>query len=152
MDRLKDLYLRYREVISYLFFGGLTTVVSWATYALFVGVWKLPVNEGNFFSWICAVSFAFVTNKLWVFQSKSWAWPGWIKEAGSFFGGRLFSGLVEIKGLDLLMEQGLDQPLFGIDGFLAKMAITVVVMILNFILSKSLAFRKQKHPRQGDIP
>ncbi len=143
MDRLKALYIRYREIVSYLFFGVLTTVVSWATYALFVGLLKLPVNAGNFLSWVCAVSFAFVTNKLWVFRSKGWVWPVWLKEAAAFFGGRLFSGLVEIEGLPLLMRLGLDQPLFGIDGFAAKIVISVVVIILNYFLSKFLAFRKK---------
>lgn len=145
MEKLKALFLKYREVISYLFFGGLTTAVSWGTYALFVGVMGLPVFAGNVLSWICAVTFAYVTNKLWVFQSKSWAWPAWLKEAAAFFAGRIFSGLVEIGGLPLLMKLGLDQTLFGIEGFAAKVVVSVVVIILNYILSKFLAFRKRKN-------
>ena len=144
MEKLKELYLKYREIISYLFFGGLTTLVSWGSYALFVGAVGLPVNVGNVMSWLCAVTFAYVTNKLWVFQSKSWQWPMWLREAAAFFGGRIFSGLVEIGGLPLLMKMGLDQPLFGIDGFAAKLVITIVVTILNYFLSKFFAFKKPK--------
>lgn len=144
MDKIKILILKYREALSYLFFGGLTTVVSWGTYALFVGTLHMHVNAGNILSWICAVTFAFVTNKLWVFQSRSWAWPLWIKEAASFFAGRVFSGLVELGGLPLLMRMGLDQPVFGVDGFAAKVVISIVVIILNYFLSKIFVFRKRK--------
>ena len=143
MEKIKALYQKYREPISYLFFGGLTTVVSWVTYALFVGKLSMRPVPGNILSWVCAVAFAFVTNKLWVFDSKSWAWPGWFREALAFVAGRLFSGAVEMGGLPLLMWLGLDQPLFGIDGFAAKLVVSVVVIILNYFLSKFLVFRKK---------
>ncbi len=143
-EKLRALFEKYREIISYLFFGGLTTLVSWAAYALFAGPLSLGVTAANVLSWVCAVSFAFVTNKLWVFDSKSWAWPGWLKEAAAFFGGRIFSGVVELGGLPLLMALGLDQALFGVEGFAAKVVISVVVIILNYFLSKFIAFRKKK--------
>ena len=144
MEKLKALYAKYREIVSYLFFGGLTTFVSWATYALFVGAMNTGVTVGNILSWVCAVAFAFVTNKLWVFESKSWAWPGWIKEAAGFVGGRLFSGAVELGGLPLLMKLGLDQDLFGVEGLPAKIVISVVVIILNYFISKFFVFRRKK--------
>lgn len=143
MDKLKKLFSKYRELISYLIFGGLTTVISWVTYALFVGPVGMRPVAGNILSWVCAVTFAFVTNKLWVFNSKSWAWPGWVKEAAAFLAGRLFSGAVELGGLPLLMWLGLDQALFGIEGFAAKVTVSIVVIILNYILSKFLIFRKK---------
>ena len=61
----------------------------------------------------------------------------------AFFAGRIFSGLVELFGLPLLMKLGLDQSIFGIEGFAAKLVVTVVVIILNYILSKFIAFRKK---------
>ena len=91
MKKLKALYEAHQEIISYLFFGGLTTVINWIAYALSVGVMGMAVTPGNILSWVCAVTFAFVTNKLWVFQSKSWVWPQWLKEAGAFYAGRLSS-------------------------------------------------------------
>lgn len=143
MKKLKELYIKNKELVNYLFFGGLTTAVSWAAYALGVGAMGLPITAGNIFSWVCAVSFAFVTNKLWVFDAKSWAWPQWGREAVAFVGGRVFSGLVELGGLPLLMKLGLDQTLFGVEGFVAKIAVSVVVIILNYFLSKFIAFRKK---------
>ena len=143
MKKLKALYEAHQEIISYLFFGGLTTVINWIAYALSVGVMGMAVTPGNILSWVCAVTFAFVTNKLWVFRSKSWAWPLWLKEAGAFYAGRIFSGVVELGGLPLLMRLGLDQTLFGVEGFAAKVAISVVVIILNYFLSKFIAFRKK---------
>ena len=143
MKKLWDIYQRYKEPVNYLIFGGATTAVSWASYALFVGGLSMAVTPGNILSWVCAVTFAFVTNKLWVFQSKTWQWPLWMKEAAAFLGGRIFSGLVELGGLPLLMKLGLDQTLFGVEGLAAKIAISVVVIILNYFLSKFLVFRKK---------
>ena len=143
MKKIKELYLAHLEIINYLIFGGATTVINWISYALTVGALGLAVTPGNIISWLVAVIFAFVTNKLWVFQSKSWAWPLWFKEACAFFGSRIFTGLVELFGLPLLIKLGLDMRLFGIDGFAAKLVVSVVVIILNYILSKFLAFRKK---------
>ena len=143
MKKIKELYEAHQEIISYLFFGVATTVINWIAYALLVGMMGMAITPGNILSWIVAVIFAFVTNKLWVFRSRSWAWPLWLKEAAAFFGGRVFSGLVELFGLPLLIKLGLDQPLFGIEGFAAKLVVTVVVIILNYILSKFIAFRKK---------
>ena len=143
MEKLKALYQKYREILLYLIFGGATTVVSWATYGLFVGPMRMGLMPGKIASWVCAVAFAFVTNKLWVFESKTWAWPLWLREAGEFFAGRVFSGVVEIGGLPLLIRIGLDQTLFGVEGFVANMVISVVVIVLNYFISKFIVFRKK---------
>lgn len=99
---MKKFWNKYKEIITYIIFGVLTTVVSWATYNVFVGAVKMPVWLGNALSWICAVTFAYVTNKLWVFESKSWNIKLVVKEIISFsaqehsrvfflkFSGRLF--------------------------------------------------------------
>lgn len=143
MAKLRDLIVRHWEIVSYLIFGGMTTLLSLVTYALFAGPLTLGPTVSNVLSWVCAVSFAFVTNKLWVFRSKSWAWSVWLREAGTFLAGRIFSGAVEMGGFPLLMWLGLDQALFGVEGFAAKLVITVVVIILNYFLSKFLVFRKK---------
>ncbi|MBQ7089689.1 MAG: GtrA family protein, partial [Clostridia bacterium] len=95
---------RYREVIAYLFWGGMTTLVSWGSYAAFaLLLGGLPAAAAsavaNVLSWVCAVVFAFVTNKLWVFQSKSWAAAVWLKEFGSFLSARVATGVLEIAGV-----------------------------------------------------
>ena len=144
MKKLRGLYDRHREIVNYLLFGAATTAVSWICYALGVGALGMGVNGGNVFSWVCSVAFAFVTNKLWVFDSKSWVWPAWLKEAVAFVGGRVFTGLLELVGLPLLIRLGLDQTLLGVEGFAAKVVTTIVVIILNYFLSKFIAFRKRR--------
>lgn len=147
MDKIKALYEKYREVINYLVFGGCTTLVSLGVYALCVGGLGMAVTPGNVISWICAVTFAFVTNKLWVFSSKSWRLRVWLGEAVQFISGRLATGAVELLGLPLLIRLGLDQTLFGIEGALAKIVITIIVIILNYVISKFIVFRRK---RSGD--
>ena len=146
MKSFKALFQKYREIIFYLIFGGATTVVSLVTYALFVRGLHMEAMPGEVASWVCAVVFAFVTNKLWVFESKGWKWPLWLREAGEFFAGRVFSGVVEIGGMALLIQVGLDQTLFGVESFAAKIIVTVVVIILNYFISKFIVFRKKDEP------
>ncbi len=141
-----------REVFMYLVFGVLTTVVSWASYALFdriVGKFVenndiLQASIANVLSWIAAVLFAFVTNKLWVFDSKSWKGDIVIKELGSFIAARLATGCIEWFGVPLLMKLGMDQELFGTKGMLAKIIASVLVVILNYFFSKLLIFKKKE--------
>ena len=71
MEKIRNLFVKYKELILYLVFGGLTTLVSWGSYAL-LELSGLSVTVANALSWVCAVAFAFVTNKLFVFESKSW--------------------------------------------------------------------------------
>lgn len=153
MDTLRKLFVKYREIIAYLFWGVMTTLVSWATYALFeflfhavpgelFGV-SLSVHLANVLSWICAVLFAFVTNKLRVFASKSWAPSVALPELLKFFGSRLATGVVEWVGVPLLIRLGLDQTMFGREGFPAKVLVSIVVIVLNYVLSKLLVFRKK---------
>ena len=152
---LKRLLRKYREIISYLFWGVMTTVVSWVTYSIFVSIFhtaaeisvfkfsfSLDIALANILSWICAVSFAFITNKMFVFRSKSWkphtAWP----ELWKFVSARLVTGIIEIIAVPALVGFGLDQEIFGIAGSWAKVIVSVVVIILNYIFSKLFVFRK----------
>ena len=144
MEKLKNLYLKYKEIINYLIFGGLTTVVSWGTYSLFVKAFGMSVSVGNVLSWICAVIFAFITNKLFVFDSKTWAPATAIREFFSFIGARLATGVLEWFGVPFFSEHGLTQPLFGVKGLLAKIVVSIVVIILNYIFSKFLIFTKKE--------
>lgn len=145
MNKILELYKKHREIINYIVFGGCTTLVSWATYALFVGGMDMEILAGKILSWICAVSFAFVTNKLWVFFSKAVDWKTWLREGVEFFASRAATGVVEVLGLPALMKLGLDASLFGVEGFAANIVVTVVVIILNYIVSKFLVFRKKNN-------
>ena len=132
------------EVISYLFFGGLTTLVNFVAYIILVELTVLNITVSNLIAWVIAVTFAFVTNKLWVFGSKSWEPKLVIREAGIFLGARVATGVIDIVGMPLLFYIGLDYPLFGVDGFLAKSMIGVIVIILNYVFSKLFVFRKKR--------
>jgi putative flippase GtrA len=140
--KVKGIIEKYKEIISYLFWGVMTTVVSWGTYSLFVTVIQ-SVSVANILSWICAVVFAYVTNKLWVFQSREWAFCTIIPELLKFVTARLATGLLEIVGVPLLVYLGLNQRIAGIEGMAAKVFVSVIVTILNYVLSKLLVFRKK---------
>ena len=144
---LTDLYHglmgKYREPILYIFFGGLTTVISLLSYMLFVWL-GVEINISNALSWVCGVTFAFVTNKWFVFRSENTTLKVILYEAGSFFGARIFTGVIAIVLFPILYYLGLNQSLFGTDGFLAKIVTSAVEIILNWIFSKYVVFRKNK--------
>ena len=138
---LCKLYHTYKEAIDYLFWGGMTTVVSWGSYSAFV-LLGASVFWGNVLSWICAVLFAFVSNKLWVFQSKSWAGNVLLPELGKFLSSRVATGVFEMVAVPALVALGLNQTILGIEGMVSKVLVSVVVVILNYILSKLFVFKK----------
>ena len=144
METLKNLYFKHKEIINYLIFGGLTTVVSWGTYSLFVKAIGMSVSVGNILSWICAVLFAFVTNKLFVFESKTWQPATAVREFVSFIGARLATGVIEWVGVPFFSTHGLTHPLFGVKGLLAKVVVSIVVLILNNLFIKFLVFFKKE--------
>ena len=139
METLKNLYFKHKEIINYLLFGGLTTVVSWGTYSLFVKAIGMSVGVGNVLSWICAV-------KLFVFESKTWQPATALREFVSFIGARLATGVIEWFGVPYFSTHGLTHPLFGVKGLLAKVVVSIVVIILNYIFSKFLVFIKKDKP------
>ena len=153
MEKLKRLYKKHSEIANYLIFGVATTLVNWIVYSVAVKSLSasmmisdpaMVVNASNILAVVLAVSFAFVTNKIWVFKSKTQGFNAIAKEALSFFGSRAVTGLIEIGGVPLLQFMGLNQKIFGIDGMLAKISISVVIIVLNYIFSKFIVFKKQK--------
>ena len=135
--------LHNREVIMYLIFGALTTLVSWGSYALFVHL-GIDINVSNAMSWVCGVLFAFTTNKWFVFLSRSTTIKTLVYELGSFFGARIVTGIVAIVLFPILYNLGLNQSLFNTDGFLAKIITSFVEIVLNWLFSKYIVFRKNK--------
>jgi len=158
-----------RETVSYIFFGVLTTVVSIGSYAAFLRLFEkngwlggdsaalanllaehawlryfpqlsesLRVFAANILSWVLAVAFAFVTNKLFVFDSKSRRPAVVFKELAGFVGSRLFSLFAETF-IILFMVSALRQ-----NEIFAKIIGQIVVLVLNYILSKVFVFRKQR--------
>lgn len=144
MEKWKALFFKYKEAILYLFFGGCSTLVSWGSYALFVGLLDLGINAGNALSWVCAVCFAFVTNKLFVFESKACDAKTLLREGGEFFLARVFTGAMSMLGVPFLIRIGLNQSILGVEGMLAKITMSVIEILLNYVFSKLFIFKKQK--------
>jgi len=146
MKKIKELTMKYREFILYVMFGGLSTLVSWGSYAL-LELSGLSVALANALSWVLSVCFAFVTNKFFVFESTSWKLSTTLREAGEFFGARFLTGLLTMIGVPLLVKWGVDIPIHlgekVLDGMVAKLIMTVLEIILNYIVSKLIIFRKK---------
>ena len=139
--KIKAIFQKYREQIMYLIFGGLTTIINWLVYVLLVAVGQ-DIEVTNVIAWLVAVLFAYVTNRAFVFQCKATNKKEVFKEFVRFFGSRVETGIVEIVGFPVLYRIGLNQELLGIDGFLAKITVSVAVIILNYVCSKVIVFRK----------
>ena len=143
MKKIKDLFTKYKEIIMYLIFGVGTTAVNWIIYTIIVLLGQeTNLTLANSIAWVGAVAFAYITNKLWVFESKSWNPKIVWKELGMFLGARIFSGIFEIGLFPVLVWLGMNQSIFGVEGMLAKVVISVLVIILNYIFSKLLVFKK----------
>ena len=130
--KLSALYGKYKELILYVFFGGLATVVSIGAFLLFDAV----MNElvANLLSWVITVGFAYWTNRTWVFRSQVRGKGVW-KEILTFYTGRLVTlGLEE--GMLLVFV-----TLLGWNAALIKVAAQIVVLVGNYVISKLLIFR-----------
>lgn len=164
MEKIKQLFIKYKEIILYIIFGVLTTLVNWATYWVLARIWAQQMEQeqvlftlfgktitvglffiflANFIAWVAGVIFAFVTNKIWVFESKSWKPAVALKEFWLFVLARLITGVLEWFGVPLLVAIGLNQPLFGAEGFVAKLLVSVIVVILNYVFSKLIIFKNK---------
>lgn len=137
-EKIKELIIKYREIIVYIIVGGLTTLVNWGAFYLLSLVldsavpWKLALN--NTISWIAAVLFAYPLNRKWVFQSKN---PEVFKEFCGFTASRISTWIIEIVIMYVCVD------LLKWNQYLSKYLIaSVVVIILNYVFSKMLVFRK----------
>lgn len=144
MQKIIELYKKYEEIVNYLIFGVLTTVVSLATkYLLLFTILdaknSIQLQIAVIVSWITACTFAYVTNKIWVFKSKS---KNILKEAISFFAARLATlGLEMLIMFVFVTVLGLNSNLWVIVWTLVSQ---VLIIIGNYVLSKLLVFKKEK--------
>ncbi len=137
-----------RETILYLIFGVLTTVLNYGVFSVVNE--QLPKGYAllaNAVAFVAALVFAYVTNKLFVFESKSWRSSVLKKEIPAFTSARLLSFGFEEAGL-LICEHLLhldEKALFGFDGIkVAKIILNIIVVILNYVLSKFFIFKSPK--------
>lgn len=151
MKKLIKAFLN-KETILYLFFGVITTVIGFVSLKLFdtlLGQRLYLVS--NSLSWFLCVAFAFVTNKLYVFESKSWSRETLKKEIPSFFSARIASYFIEQGSLWLMMDVLLfkdrvfDFIVIRLSGLMtAKCIVGVIVVVFNYVLSKLLIFKKSQ--------
>lgn len=140
MEKIKKLFYKYKEIITYLFFGGLTTIISYGVYVLFTVV--IPLGDttlwANIISNAAGIIFAYCTNRKWVFESKVIGFMPVLKELGKFVLARVFTVLFDLAFVYIAVDK-----LSG-NNYIWKLVSIVIVVILNYILSKFLIFRKKK--------
>lgn len=137
MKKLLQLLKKYEEVISYLFFGGLTTLVNYIVYLPCYNILHLSGALSNAIAWVVAVAFAYLTNKPFVFKSHDWSAKTVVPELTKFVGCRVGSGLAETVIIFVLVD------CLNWNGNIIKLLTSVLVVILNYVASKLLVFRKK---------
>lgn len=134
-----------QEMVSYLFFGVLTTLVNYLVFVLLIRFFgDGAALWANVVAFVAAVTFAYITNKVFVFKSKSWEWKILKRELPSFLSARVISFLFEEAGLIVCVNwlHAASWELFGIGGVMvSKIILSVVVVIINYILSKFFIFK-----------
>lgn len=136
-SKILEFIKKNKRIILYLIFGGITTLINIGVFWLCERILGLSLTPSNIIAWVTAVIFAFVTNKIYVFESKNKDTKLVLKELGTFIFYRLISG-----GIDMgIMLVGVD--LIHIDSIIVKIVSNVVVVILNYIASKYIIFRKK---------
>ena len=136
--KIWELFLKYKEMVLYLVFGGLTTLVNIVTYALFAYVFNMGTVVSTTLAWIVSVIFAYITNKIFVFESKTDSLAMAVTECISFFGCRLATGLLDI----LIMFVSVN--ILHFNDMVMKILSNILVIILNYIFSKLFIFGKNK--------
>ena len=135
-DKIKALIIRYYDVLAYLFFGGLTTIVNYAVYLPCYNWLQLSASISNVIAWVVAVAFAYLTNKPFVFKSHDWSAKVVLPELTKFVGCRVGSGLLETLILFVAVD------CLNWNGNWIKLATSILVIVLNYFGSKLLVFRK----------
>ncbi len=138
-----NLFKKYKDIILYIIFGIATTVVNFSVYTFFVKFLSQDMTLSNLISWVISVTFAFITNKIFVFSSRSFKAKTLFKEFVSFYSSRIITGIMEIIFPTVLFDLGLNFELFGIKGFVAKAIVNLVIIILNYVFSKLFVFKSK---------
>lgn len=139
MEKIKKLYKEHKEGINYLFFGGCTTVVNFIAYGLTAKLLGIDELVSNVIAWVIAILFAYVTNKLFVFESKTEGTKAVLKEMIAFVIGRLLSGILCSVGTFALMIR-----VFHINDIFSKLVTQVMEVIVNYLLSKLIIFKEKE--------
>lgn len=136
IQKIRELVTKYWDIVSYLFFGVCTTIVNYLIYIPCYNFLGMSATVSNMIAWVVAVAFAFLTNKPFVFKSHDWSAETVVPELTKFVGCRIGSGAAETLILFLAVD------LMGWDGNIWKLVTQVMVVVLNYVGSKLLVFRK----------
>lgn len=138
LNVFEPFYEKYKEVLLYLLFGGASFIISIGSYG-FCNI-TLGINEliANIISWVLAVTFAFATNRIWVFDAPTDTFGGFMKQMLAFFGGRVVTLVIEeiILLIFITVLQFASMPV--------KIVAQIVVIVMNYIISKWFIFKKEK--------
>lgn len=137
IQKIRDLVIKYWDIVSYLFFGVCTTIVNYLIYIPCYNFLGMSATVSNMIAWVIAVAFAYLTNKPFVFKSNDWSAKTVVPELTKFVGCRIGSGAAETLILLVTVD------LLGWNGNIWKLVTQVMVVILNYIGSKLLVFRKK---------
>ena len=138
IESCKNLYNKYKEIVNYLLFGVLATVVNFIAYYVFAKLIGVDEVISNAIAWIAAVLFAYITNKIYVFNNRNMNILHILKEITSFIGCRLLSGIIEMIIFVVLVK------VFLINDLIVKVINQIIVTILNYVFSKMIIFKKNK--------
>ena len=136
MKKIQELIKKHWDIISYLFFGCVTTLVNYVVYYLLYNGAQLSGAYSNGIAWAVAVAVAFLTNKPFVFKSHDWSAKTVRPELVKFVGSRIGSGLLETVMIYITVDW------LGLNGNIIKLLTSVIVMVLNYVASKWLVFKK----------
>lgn len=136
MEKLRAFIEKHYDILAYLFFGVLTTVVNYIVYLPCYNLLHFSAAVSNVIAWVAAVAFAYLTNKPFVFRSHDWSAKTVVPELAKFVGSRVASGALETG----IIFVTVDCLLWN--GNIMKLVTSVLVVILNYIASKLLVFRK----------
>ena len=134
VTKIWDLYKKYKEAILYLIFGGLTTLLNILTYAVCAHLFMLDTIPSNAIAWIAGVIFAYVTNKIYVFESKTDTFKALVMECASFVGCRLATGVMDMAIMYVTVD------VLHFNDVIMKIISNILVIILNFVFSKLFIF------------
>lgn len=135
---IKNLWFKYKELFFYAVFGVGATVINIVSYRVLANTFgKKYFLIANIIAWILAFIFAFITNKLFVFESKSWEAQIAMKEFVGFLSARLATGILDTVLMWLFVS------VISLDDTLSKIIINILVIIINYIASKFFIFKKE---------
>jgi len=145
IEKIKSLFTRYREQLLYLIFGGLTTLVDWGISVFLYAWWKQLIKEipamlhvADAIAWVAAVLFAYLTNRIWVFESRRYGLLPVLQELLTFAGGRVLTFLLQEAIMAVFVTW------LNFDKYLFRILAAVIVIILNYFFSKLIVFRKKR--------